>query len=559
MAKAKKSKLKIIPLGGVDGIGRNITVFECGEDIIVVDCGISFAEEDTPGIDFVIPDISYLEGCAEKVRGIFVTHGHEDHIGAIPFFLKRINVPVYATRLTLGILENKLIEHNMRDVCELVEVAAGDVVEDGNFAVEFIHVNHSIADSCALHIYTPAGNALITGDFKIDHTPIDGEPMDLCRLAEIGSEGLDILLCDSTNVERVGFTQSEKIVGASLERIMFNTDKRVVIATFSSNVHRVQQIIDASAKFGRKVVMTGRSMINVINAASRLGYMNIPEDIFIDIHDMKRYNMDQITIITTGSQGEPMSALYRMAYGEHAQIKLGKDDLVVLSSSPIPGNEKLIFNITNELLKRGVTVLNDDAVSDVHVSGHASREELKIMHRLTQPKYFVPIHGEYKHLIRHKELAKELGMDEQNIFIPEQGHIIELSTVGMKKRGNVPNGVLYVDGAGFGDLGSGVLKERMKLSEDGVVIITATLDSDFNFILAGPETISKGFAYVGEAEEITEQLNSLAAEVIERCIEKGYCDFATIKSKVRGEIAGFIFKQTKRKPMVIPIIMSVAL
>ncbi len=559
MAKAKKSRLKIIPLGGVDGIGRNITVFECGEDLIVVDCGISFAEEDTPGIDFVIPDISYLEGCIEKVRGIFITHGHEDHIGAIPFFLKRINVPVYATRLTLGILENKLIEHNMRDVCELVEVAAGDVVEDGNFAVEFIHVNHSIADSCALHIFTPAGNALVTGDFKIDLTPIDGEPMDLARLAEIGSDGLDVLLCDSTNVERVGFTQSEKIVGASLERIMSSTDKRVIIATFSSNVHRVQQIINASAKIGRKVVMTGRSMLNVINAASRLGYMTIPEDIFIDVHDMKRYNMDQITVITTGSQGEPMSALYRMAYGEHAQIKLGKDDLVVLSSSPIPGNEKLICNITNELLKRGATVLNDDDVFDVHVSGHASREELKIMHRLTQPKYFIPIHGEYKHLIRHKELAKELGMSDENIFIPEQGHIMELSPSGMKKRGNVPNGVLYVDGSGFGDLGSGVLKERTKLSEDGVVIITATLDSDFNSILAGPETISKGFAYVGEAEEITEQLNSLAAEVIERCIEKGYCEFSTIKSKVRGEIAGFIFKQTKRKPMVIPIIMSVAL
>ncbi len=559
MAKAKKSKLKIIPLGGVDGIGRNITVFECGEDIIVVDCGISFAEADTPGVDFVIPDISYLEGCMEKVRGIFITHGHEDHIGAIPFFLKRINVPVYATRLTLGILENKLIEHNMRDVCDLVEVAAGDVVEDGNFAVEFVHVNHSIADSCALHIYTPAGNALVTGDFKIDLTPIDGEPMDLARLAEIGSEGLDVLLCDSTNVERSGFTQSEKIVGASLERIMFNTDKRVIIATFSSNVHRVQQIIDASAKFGRKVVMTGRSMLNVINAASRLGYMTIPDDIFIDVHDMKRYNMNQITIITTGSQGEPMSALYRMAYGEHSQIKLGKDDLVVLSSSPIPGNEKLICNITNELLKRGATVLNDDAVSDVHVSGHASREELKMMHRLTQPKYFIPIHGEYKHLVRHKELAKELGMEEENIFIPEQGHIIELSPAGMKKRGNVPNGVLYVDGAGFGDLGSGVLKERTKLSEDGVVIITATLDSDFTTILAGPDTISKGFAYVGEAEEITEQLNSLAAEVIDCCIEKGYCDLFTIKSKVRGEIAGFIFKQTKRKPMVIPVIMSVAL
>jgi ribonuclease J len=559
MAKAKKSRLKIIPLGGVDGIGRNITVFECGEDIIVVDCGISFAEADTPGVDFVIPDISYLEGCMEKVRGIFVTHGHEDHIGAIPFFLKRINVPVYATRLTLGILENKLIEHNMRDVCELVEVAAGDVVEDGNFAVEFVHVNHSIADSCALHIYTPAGNALVTGDFKIDLTPIDGEPMDLARLAEIGNDGLDVLLCDSTNVERIGFTQSEKIVGASLERIMFNTDKRVVIATFSSNVHRVQQIIDASAKFGRKVVMTGRSMLNVINAASRLGYMTIPDDIFIDVHDMKRYNMNQITIITTGSQGEPMSALYRMAYGDHSQIKLGKDDLVVLSSSPIPGNEKLICNITNELLKREVTVLNDDAVSDVHVSGHASREELKIMHRLTQPKYFIPIHGEYKHLIRHKELASELGMDVENIFIPEQGHIIELSPAGMKKRGNVPNGVLYVDGAGLGDLGSGVLKERTKLSEDGVVIITATIDSDFTSILAGPDTISKGFAYVGEAEEITEQLNSLAAEVIDRCLEKGYSDFATIKSKIRGEIAGLIFKQTKRKPMVIPIIMSVAL
>ncbi|MBE6648488.1 MAG: ribonuclease J [Ruminococcaceae bacterium] len=559
MAKAKKSKLKIIPLGGVDGIGRNITVFECGEDIIVVDCGISFAEVDTPGIDFVIPDISYLEGCMEKVRGIFITHGHEDHIGAIPFFLKRINVPVYATRLTLGILENKLIEHNMRDVCELVEVAAGDVVEDGNFAVEFIHVNHSIADSCALHIYTPAGNALVTGDFKIDLTPIDGETMDLARFAEIGSEGLDVLLCDSTNVERVGFTQSEKIVGAFLERIMFNTDKRIIIATFSSNVHRVQQIIDASAKFGRKVVITGRSMLNVINAASRLGYMTIPEGILIEVGDMKRYNMDQITIITTGSQGEPMSALYRMAYGEHAQIKLGKDDLVVLSSSPIPGNEKLICNITNELLKRGATVLNDDAVSDVHVSGHASREELKIMHRLTQPEYFIPIHGEYKHLIRHMELAKELGMDEENIFIPEQGHIIELSPSGMKKRGNVPNGVLYVDGAGFGDLGSGVLKERMKLSEDGVVIITVTLDSEFNSILSGPETISRGFAYVGEAEEITEQLNGLAAEVIEKCLDKGYCDFSTIKSKIRGEISGFIFKQTKRRPMVIPIIMSVAL
>ena len=559
MAKSKKNRLKIIPLGGVDGIGRNITVFECGDDIIVVDCGISFAEEDTPGIDFVIPDISYLEGCIEKVRGIFVTHGHEDHIGAIPFFLKRINVPVYATRLTLGILENKLIEHNMRDVCDLVEVAAGDVVEDGNFAVEFIHVNHSIADSCALHICTPVGNALVTGDFKIDLTPIDGEPMDMARLSEIGRDGLDVLLCDSTNVERTGFTQSEKIVGASLERIMFNTDKRVIIATFSSNVHRVQQIIDASAKFGRKVVMTGRSMLNVINAASRLGYMTIPDNILIDVYDMKKYNMDQLTVITTGSQGEPMSALYRMAYGEHAQIKLGKDDLVVLSSSPIPGNERLICNITNELLKRGATVLNDDAVSDVHVSGHASREELKIMHRLTQPEYFIPIHGEYKHLIRHKELAKELGMEDEKIFIPEQGPIIELSSTGMKKRGNVPNGVLYVDGAGFGDLGSGVLKERTKLSEDGVVIITATVDSEFTSILSGPETISKGCAYVGEAREITEQLNSLAAEVIERCLDKGYCDLATVKSKVRGEIAGFIFKQTKRKPLVIPVIMSVAL
>ncbi len=559
MAKAKKSKLKIIPLGGVDGIGRNITVFECGEDIIVVDCGISFAEEDTPGVDFVIPDISYLEGCMEKVRGIFVTHGHEDHIGAIPYFLKRINVPVYATRLTLGILENKLIEHNMRDICDLVEIAAGDVVEDGNFAVEFVHVNHSIADSCALHIYTPAGNALITGDFKIDLTPIDDEPMDLARFAEIGNEGLDVLLCDSTNVERVGFTQSERIVGASLERIMFNTDKRVIIATFSSNVHRVQQIIDASSKFGRKVVITGRSMLNVINAASRLGYMNIPDGILIECHDMKNYNMNQITVITTGSQGEPMSALYRMAYGEHAQIKLGKDDLVVLSSSPIPGNEKLISNITNEVLKRGATVYNDDIVSDVHVSGHASREELKIMHRLTRPRYFIPIHGEYKHLIRHKELAKELGMADEDVFIPEQGHIIELSVNGMKKRGNVPNGVLYVDGAGLGDLGSGVLKERTKLSEDGVVIITATIDSEFNSILAGPEVISRGFVYVGEAEEITENLKELAAEVIDRCLLNGGLDISTIKSKVRSEISGCIFKQTKRRPMVIPIILSVDL
>ena len=552
-------KIRIISLGGLNEIGKNMTVVEYGDDIIIVDCGLGFPDEEMPGVDLVIPDITYLEENRDRIRGLVITHGHEDHIGAIPYILRNINPVIYGTRLTLGILKNKLKEVSLPNNPRLVCVNAGDNIRLGKLSCEFIHVNHSIADACALAIRTPLGIILHSGDFKLDLTPIDGEIMDLTRLGELGREGVLLLMCESTNAHRPGSTPSERKVGASLDYIFtVNKDKRIVIATFSSNVHRVQQIIDTAYRHGRKVAITGRSMLNVVGAAIELGYMNVPDGVLIDLAEIKRYRPDEITLVTTGSQGEPMSALYRMAFSEHRDVQLGANDVVILSSSAIPGNEKLIGKIINELLKLGAKVIQDASV-EVHVSGHACQDEIKLLMALTKPQYYMPVHGEYKHLIRHMELAKELGMNEEDIFIPEQGHIIELSPSGMKKRGNVPNGVLYVDGAGFGDLGSGVLKERTKLSEGGVVIVTATLDSDFTTILSGPETVSKGFAYVDEAEEITERLNSLAAEVIEKCLEKGYCDFPAIKSKIRGEISGFIFKQTKRRPMVIPIIMSVAL
>jgi len=558
MAKNKSEKLKVIPLGGVDGIGGNITAFEYAEDIVIVDCGISFPEDDMLGIDLVIPDFSYLEQNAEKLRAVLITHGHEDHIGAIPYLLKQLNVPVYGTRLTLGILENKLAEHGILASSVLNEVKAGDTVKLGCFTAEFIRVNHSIADSVAIALQTPRGTVVHTGDFKIDLTPIDGAPINLHRFAELGKKGVKLLLCDSTNVERSGYTQSEKVVGVSFDRIFEGCDKRIVIATFSSNIHRVQQIINASVKYGRKVAITGRSMINVLRAAERLGYMNIPEGTLIELSDMKRYQPHQLTLVTTGSQGEPMSALYRMALGEHSSVSLGSGDLVILSSSPIPGNEKLISHIVNELLKRGVNMITDGAV-DVHVSGHACAEELKIMHTLLKPEYFMPVHGEYKHLKRHADLAKELGMDGSRIFIPETGKVLELGAKKAQFGGYVPCGQIYVDGYGTGDIGNTVLKERRHLAEDGMLLIVFSADLMYRTLVSDVEIISRGFVYMREQESLVEEIKAQVKKTVNECFGHGNRDMNSIKSKVKDAVSSKLYSKTKKKPMVIPVLIDVSL
>ena len=550
-------KLKIIPLGGLHEIGKNMTVIEYENDIIIVDCGFGFPDDDMLGIDLVIPDISYLEANREKIRGIFLTHGHEDHIGAIPYVLRQINPPVYGTRLTLGIIKNKLAEHKLPHEPKLQCVSAGDVIRAGSFTVEFIHVNHSIADACALAIGTPLGTILHTGDFKLDLTPIDGDIMNIPRLGELGSEGVLLLMCESTNAERPGSTPSEKKVGRSLEYI-FNTnkDKRIVIATFSSNVHRVQQIIDTSVRHGRKVAITGRSMLNIVGAAVELGYMNVPEDVLVDISEIRRYKPEELTLITTGSQGEPMSALYRMAFGEHAQVSLGTSDLVVLSSSPIPGNEKLVGNIINELLKNGTGVLYDSAV-EVHVSGHACQEELKLMQALTKPTYFMPIHGEYKHLSANRKLALEMGMKENHIFISEIGKVLEIDKRGARWSGTVPAGKVLIDGYGIGDVGNIVLRDRRHLAEDGIIVVVASIDTDARLLLSGPDIVSRGFVYVRESEELMESARKIAIRAIEDELDRdGYIDRIQLKNRVRDELAKFLYAQTKRKPMILPIVMN---
>ena len=550
-------KLKIIPLGGLHEIGKNMTVIEYENDIIIVDCGFGFPDDDMLGIDLVIPDISYLEANREKIRGIFLTHGHEDHIGAIPYVLRQINTPVYGTKLTLGIIKNKLAEHKLPEAPKLQCVTAGDVIRAGCFTVEFIHVNHSIADACALAIGTPLGTVLHTGDFKLDLTPIDGDIMNITRLGELGSEGVLLLMCESTNAERPGSTPSEKKVGKSLEYI-FNTnrDKRIVIATFSSNVHRVQQIIDTSVRHGRKVAITGRSMMNIVGAAVELGYMNVPEDALIDISEIRRYKPEQLTLITTGSQGEPMSALYRMAFGEHAQVTLGTNDLVVLSSSPIPGNEKLVGNIINELLKNGTGVLHDSSV-EVHVSGHACQEELKLMQALTKPTYFMPIHGEYKHLSANRQLALEMGMKENRIFISEIGKVLEIDRHGARWGGSVPAGKVLIDGYGVGDVGNIVLRDRRHLAEDGIIVVVASIDTDARLLLSGPDIVSRGFVYVRESEELMESARQLVIRAIEDELDRdGFIDRMQLKNRVRDDLAKFLYAKTKRKPMVLPIVMN---
>ncbi len=549
-------KLRVMSLGGLQEIGKNMTVIEYGDDIVVIDAGMGFPDEEMLGIDLVIPDITYLIQNADKVRGILITHGHEDHIGGVPYVLSQINVPVYGTRLALGIIEGKLDENPPPTVPELYTVEAGDVINLGVFKAEFIHVNHSIADACAIALKTPCGTVFHTGDFKLDVSPIDGKMMDITRIGEIGKAGVQLLLCESTNAERAGFTPSERTVGSSLERIFAQHEtKRLIIATFSSNVHRVQQIINSSANHGRKVAVLGRSMTNIIGAAAELGYMDLPDGVLIDIADIKKYKPEEITLITTGSQGEPMSALYRIAFDGHDKVKISPNDVVVLSSSAIPGNEKLVGKIINALVKNGVKVVND-LTEDVHVSGHACREEIKLMMALTKPKYVMPIHGEYRHLYANKEIAEFMGVPPQNIFVSEIGKVLEIDRKTAKFNGSVQSGVVLVDGSGIGDIGSVVLRDRKHLSEDGLVVVVATLDPVSKQIVSGPDIVTRGFVYVRESEDLIRDAKRVAEASMERILRHRF-DHAIIKSVVRDDLAKFIFRETKRKPMILSVIMDI--
>ena len=557
--KTKKilSKFKVIPLGGLGEIGKNMTVVEYENQMIVIDCGIGFPDDSMPGVDLVIPDTTYLEENRDKLLGFVLTHGHEDHIGALPYVLRMVNAPVYGTLLTLGIVESKLEEHGLVKSASLHQVNAGDKIKLGCFTVEFIHVNHSIADACAIAVTTEAGTLVFSGDFKIDLTPIQGEPMDLARFGELGKEGVLALFMESTNSERAGYTMSERTVGRSLKEIFLsNADKRIIIATFSSNVHRVQQIIDYSHKCGRKVVLSGRSMVTIINAAVKYGYMDIPEGTLIDINDTKRFKPSEITIVTTGTQGEPMSALSRMAFSEHDKVTLGEDDLVVISASTIPGNEKDVTKITNELLKKGVTLLNDE-VADVHVSGHACAEELKLLIHMTKPKYFVPMHGEYRHLKKNCSLAQEMGVDAQNMCIAEIGECIEIGEDVFRVIEKVPSGKVLIDGLGVGDVGSVVLRERRHLAEDGIIMVICGVDFDVFQVISGPEIVSRGFVYVKDSEELMDGLRQKAEEVLERCMDEEIREYNVIKGKIKDVLTNYIYSMTKRKPMIVPMIMEV--
>ena len=555
--KGVRGKLRVISLGGLQEIGKNMTVFEYGDDIIVIDAGLGFPDDEMLGIDLVIPDISYLVKNAHKIRGILITHGHEDHIGAIPYLLQQINVPIYGTRLSLGIIEGKLDENPPPFDPELYTVEAGDVISLGVFKAEFIHVNHSIADACAISLKTPVGTVFHTGDFKLDVSPIDGKIMDLTRIGEIGKAGVELLLCESTNAERAGFTASERTVGSSLERIFAQyEDRRLIITTFSSNVHRVQQIIDTSHNHGRKVAILGRSMINVIGAAAELGYMDLPEGVLIDIRDINRYRPENITLITTGSQGEPMSALYRIAFSEHDKVKISPRDVVVLSSSAIPGNERLVGKIINALVKNGVKVVND-STEDVHVSGHACREEIKLMMALLKPKYLMPIHGEYRHLYANKDIGEFMGIPAENIFISEIGKVLEIDRKGARWGGSEVAGQVLVDGSGVGDIGNVVLRDRKHLSEDGLVVVVVTIDVEEKMVISGPDIVSRGFVYVKESEELMKHAKNIVEGSIIKALSKNTGDRMYLKGVIKDDLAKFIYKETKRKPMILPVIMDV--
>ncbi len=553
---AKTAPVRMIPLGGLGEIGKNMTVLETDEDIIVIDCGMGFPDDGMLGIDLVIPDTQYLEENAHKIRGIFLTHGHEDHIGAIPYVLRKLNVPLYGTRLTLGIVSNKLEEFGLDRQADLITCRPGETVHAGAFDVELISVNHSIADAVAFAIHSPVGTLVFTGDFKIDSTPIAGEMTDLTRFGELGRQGVTALFCDSTNCERPGFTPSERTVGTSLEQIFHENEKRVVVATFSSNIHRVQQIIDASVKHHRAVCILGRSMTNIVNTASKLGYMKIPAGTIIEPEELKKFAPRNVTLITTGSQGEAMSALSRMAFGTHSQVKISPEDMVVISAHPIPGNEKTIGNIINELMKKHVEVVYD-RIAEVHVSGHACQEEIKMIFALTKPRFFVPVHGEYKHLARNASLAEYAGIPKENIFISEIGKVLEFSAGGTAARfaGSVPSGMLMVDGLGVGDVGSVVLRDRKLLSEEGIITVVAAVDSYGKFLVSEPQIITRGFVYVKENEDLMEEIRTVSRRVIENALDSGL-DMASVKNRSRDEISKFLFGRIRRRPMVLTVLLE---
>ncbi|MBO5060811.1 MAG: ribonuclease J [Clostridia bacterium] len=551
----KKSKLKIIPLGGLDEIGKNMTVIEFGSEMIMVDCGMAFPDDDMPGVDLVINDISYVEKNRHKLKGIFLTHGHEDHIGGLPYFLRQINVPVYGTRLTLGLVEHKLKEHNLLSKVKLVRAKAGDVVRVGNaFSVEFIRTNHSIADSAALAIKTPVGTVIHMGDFKIDTTPIVGEMIDIARLGELGNEGVLALMSDSTNVERPGYAMSERTVGNKFDEIFKNCKKRIIVATFASNVHRVQQIINAAVENGRKVAVSGRSMENIVEISILLGYMKIPEGVLINLDHINKYPPEKIVIITTGSQGEPMSALTRMAFSDHRKVEVTKDDLIIISATPIPGNEKTVSNVINELFKIGAEVIYK-SLAEVHVSGHACQEELKMILALTKPKYFIPVHGEHRHLMLHASLAEKMGIE--NTFVLQNGNILEIGARDAKVTGSVTAGKILVDGLGVGDVGNIVLRDRKLLAQDGLIVVVVTISGETGRVISGPDIISRGFVYVRESEDLMAKIRDVARESIESCGNSHISDWATMKNAVKNSVFRYIYDTTKRSPMIMPIIMEV--
>ena len=549
--------VRIAFLGGLNEVGKNMTLYECKDDMSLVDCGLAFPEPEMLGVDLVIPDFTYVEQNINKIKGIFITHGHEDHIGGLAYLLQRVNIPVYGTKLTIGLIEGKLKEHKILDKVKLNVIQPKDKVALGCFEIEAIHVNHSIPDALALAINSPAGLILQTGDFKIDTTPIDGEVIDLARIAKLGEKGVLCLLSDSTNAQRPGYTASERTVGESFARLFQKADgKRLIVATFASNIHRVQQIIDVAKSVGRKVALSGRSLENVVETASRLGYLNIPEGILISIDSVSRYPHDKLVIITTGSQGEPMSALYRMAFSEHRRVEIGTGDYVIISATPIPGNEKTVGKVVDELLKRGAEVVYE-RMYEVHVSGHACQEELRLIMSLTKPKFFIPVHGEQKHLRSHAAVAESMGIAPGNIYIADNGRQVELSKRKMSVVEDVPAGKVFVDGYGVGDVGSAVIRERKRLAEDGLMIISAVIEKETGMLVSGPDIVSRGFVYVRDSEQLIAEAKLVAQIVIDECIYEGRIEWSTIRNRMRDDISRLLYDRTKRSPMVIPIISSV--
>lgn len=556
MITKNKPKVKVIALGGLGEIGKNITAIEYDNEIIVIDCGLAFPDSEMYGIDLVIPDVTYLINNGDKVKGFVLTHGHEDHIGGLPYVLKQLNVPVYGTRLTLGLVKSKLEEHNMLSDCTLLEVKPGEEVKTEHFKVEFIRTCHSIADACALAIQTPEGTIVHTGDFKIDYTPIDGEVINLQRFAKLGSQKVLLLMADSTNVERPGYTVSEKLIGKNLTEIFSNAKGRVIVASFASNINRIQQIINSSLFYGRKVAFSGRSMEKISKIAIELGYMQLPEDQLISVDDINKYPADKITIITTGSQGEPMAALSRIAYGTHRKISIEKGDLVIISASPIPGNEKPISKLIDELFKKGAEVVYN-ALEEVHVSGHACQEELKLMHTLIKPKFFMPVHGEYRHLRQHGLLAESLGMDSKNIFLLETGQTLELSRNSARRSGRVTSGSIMIDGLGIGDVGNIVLRDRKHLSQDGILTVVVTIEKASFTVLSGPDIITRGFVYVKESGNLLNEATEVVKAELDKCMEKKVTEWLVIKSNIKYSLGQFLYNKTRRKPIILPIIMEI--